>query len=230
MYTLLLRLSGPLQSWGSNSLYDNRGTDYYPTKSGVIGLIAAALGLKRGSSLEKLNSLQFGVRIDCQGEYLRDFQITNMGEKLNSNLSTRVYLSDAIFLVGLASENYELLSKIREAIHNPKYAMFLGRKACPPTLPLDMGIKDSKLYETLYSYPWLVPKWRRNGLFRWNDKLELRIVMEDDGGALKKDAPISFESNYRQYGYRYIKEMPCKVIHKTVAQNETTHDPMKELG
>ena len=56
MYTLLLRLSGPLQSWGSDSLYDNRNTDYYPTKSGVIGLIAAALGLKREDSLEKLNT------------------------------------------------------------------------------------------------------------------------------------------------------------------------------
>ena len=78
MYTLLLRLSGPLQSWGSDSLYDNRGTDYFPTKSGVIGLIAAALGLKRGASLEELNSLQFGVRIDCQGEYIKDFQILNM--------------------------------------------------------------------------------------------------------------------------------------------------------
>ena len=111
MYTLLLRLSGPLQSWGSDSLYDNRGTDYFPAKSGVIGLIAAALGLKRGASLEELNSLQFGVRIDCQGEYIKDFQITDMGEKLNSNLSSRNYLSDATFLVGLASEKYDLLGK-----------------------------------------------------------------------------------------------------------------------
>lgn len=70
MYTLLLRLSGPLQSWGADSLYDNRNTDYYPTKSGVIGLIAAALGLKREDSLEKLNTLKFGVRIDCQGDQL----------------------------------------------------------------------------------------------------------------------------------------------------------------
>lgn len=103
MYTLLLRLSGPLQSWGSDSLYDNRNTDYYPTKSGVIGLIAAALGLKREDSLEKLNTLKFGVRIDCQGEYMKDFQITDMGEKLNKNLSSRAYLSDATFLAGLAS-------------------------------------------------------------------------------------------------------------------------------
>lgn len=230
MYTLLLRLSGPLQSWGSDSLYDNRGTDYFPTKSGVIGLIAAALGLKRGASLEELNSLQFGVRIDCQGEYIKDFQITDMGEKLNSNLSSRNYLSDATFLVGLASEKYDLLGKIKEAIHNPKYAIFLGRKACPPTLPMDMGIIESELYDALCSYSWLIPKWRQNKLFGWKDKLELRIVMESDNGALKKDAPISFESNYRQYGYRSIKDMPCKVIYKAVPQNETLHDPMKELG
>lgn len=68
MFTLLLRLNGPLQSWGSGSLYDNRDTDYYPTKSGVIGLIAAALGIKRGESLKELNSLRFGIRIDYQGE------------------------------------------------------------------------------------------------------------------------------------------------------------------
>ena len=161
MYTLLLRLSGPLQSWGADSLYDNRNTDYYPTKSGVIGLIAAALGLKREDSLEKLNTLKFGVRIDCQGEYMKDFQITDMGEKLNKNLSSRAYLSDATFLAGLASDDYDLLDTIKRAVHNPKYCIFLGRKACPPTLPLDMGISDSDLYTALYSYPWLIPEWRQ---------------------------------------------------------------------
>ena len=227
MYTLLLRLSGPLQSWGSDSLYDNRNTDYYPTKSGVIGLIAAALGLKREDSLEKLNTLKFGVRIDCQGEYMKDFQITDMGEKLNKNLSSRAYLSDATFLAGLASEDYDLLDTIKRAIHNPKYCIFLGRKACPPTLPLDMGISDSDLYTALYSYPWLIPEWRQKALFGWSDKIELRIIMESDNGALKKDVPISFNSNYRQYGYRNIKDMPGKIIYRTT---ETTHDPMKELG
>lgn len=234
MYTLLLRLSGPLQSWGSDSLYDNRDTDYYPTKSGVIGLIAAALGLKRDSSLKELNSLKFGVRIDCQGEYIKDFQITEMitdaGLELNKNLSSRAYLSDATFLVGLASEKYELLSRIKEAVNNPRYAVFLGRKSCPPTLPLDLGIMEAELYDALYSYPWLVPKWRRSRLFGWKDKIELRIVIESEDGALKKDVPISFESNHRQYGYRNIKDMPGRIEHKEVMQNETEHNPMKELG
>ena len=54
LYTLLLRLSAPLQSWGSGSVYDNRETDDMPTKSGVTGILAAALGRKRGESLEDL--------------------------------------------------------------------------------------------------------------------------------------------------------------------------------
>ena len=62
VYTLLLRLSAPLQSWGSESVYDNRETDDMPTKSGVIGMLAAALGRKRSDSLEDLVKLKFGVR------------------------------------------------------------------------------------------------------------------------------------------------------------------------
>lgn len=90
-----------------------------------------------------------------------------------------------------------------------------------------MGISDSDLYTALYSYPWLIPEWRQKALFGWSDKIELRIIMESDNGALKKDVPISFNSNYRQYGYRNIKDMPGKIIYRT---KETAHDPMKELG
>ena len=96
---------------------------------------------------------------------MKDFQITDMGEKLNKNLSSRAYLSDATFLAGLASDDYDLLDTIKRAVHNPKYCIFLGRKACPPTLPLDMGISDSDLYTALYSYPWLIPEWRQKALF-----------------------------------------------------------------
>ena len=230
LYTLLLRLNGPVQSWGSESLYDHRDTDYYPTKSGVLGMVAAALGLKRGTSLEKLNTLQFGVRIDWQGEYLKDFQITDMGKKLNKNLSTRVYLSDATFLVGLSTKDKEFLTEIETALRHPKYAIFLGRKACPPTMPLDMGIREKELYETLYSYPWLLPRWRQDRLLWKKNKTVLRIIMESTDGALKKDVPISFESNDRRYGYRNVKDMSGRVVCKENMLKETEHDPMKELG
>ena len=94
MYTLLLRFAAPLQSWGSGSLFDTRETGSLPSKSGAIGMIAAAMGRKRYEPVDDLAALGFGVRVDRQGERLRDFQTTNMGARLNANLSTRYYQGD----------------------------------------------------------------------------------------------------------------------------------------
>lgn len=219
-----------MQSWGSESMYDNRETDSMPTKSGVIGIIAAALGMKRNENLEELQSLGFGVRIDLQGIKLNDFQITEMGEKLNSNLSNRAYLSDAIFLVGLESANREFLKKIEDALKHPKYSVFLGRRSCPPTQPLVLGIRNSELYPSLLDENWLVPEWRQESLFRYTDNLYLRIIMDSiQGSSVKKDVPLSFSPFKREYGYRYVKEMPGKVVTKESFSVSTEHDPMSEL-
>ncbi|MGN0419919.1 MAG: type I-E CRISPR-associated protein Cas5/CasD [Acetatifactor sp.] len=230
MYTLLLRLNGPFQSWGSDSLYDNRGTDNYPTKSGVIGMLAAAMGRKRGDSLDDLNMLRFGIRIDNPGIKMSDFQITNMGEKLNANLSRRDYLSDATFLVGVSSKDKDYLLGLKDSLEHPKYALYLGRKSCPPSFPIQLGIVESNLHDALISYEWLVPEWRRNNLFLRSDRLRLRIIAEDEEGALKKDVPISFDSNHRQYGYRYLREMQGKMVYRDDCPSSTTHDPLEELG
>ncbi len=230
LYTLLLRLSAPLQSWGSESVYDNRETDYEPTKSGVIGILASALGRKRDDSLEDLAKLEFGVRVDKQGRRLNDFQITQMGGKLNSNLSNRVYLSDAVFLAGLSCEDIGFLKDLEKALMYPKFAVFLGRRSCPPTLPLVLGIRNSDLYQSLLEEEWLVPVWGRNALFRFSDTLELRIVMDDvRGEGMKKDIPVSFSPFRREYRYRYMKEMPGKIVAKGQYSVSTEHDPMLEL-
>lgn len=125
--TLLLRLEGPMQSWGTRSRWDVRDTGLEPTKSGVIGLLGCALGLRRGDShLESLDrDLLFGVRIDRQGVISTDFHTatgyhrTAAGEYKHSDgtaksldkarehgestiVSPRDYLHDASFLVALA--------------------------------------------------------------------------------------------------------------------------------
>ena len=81
MYTLLLRLAAPLQSWGVDSKYDIRRTQREPTKSGVIGLIASAMGRSREDSLEDLASLRFGVRVDQPGRLHRDFHMVKKDKK-----------------------------------------------------------------------------------------------------------------------------------------------------
>lgn len=237
LYTLLLRLNGPLQSWGSDSLYDNRATDYIPTKSGVTGMVAAALGLRREDSkigcsnsfLEELNCLKFGVRVDHQGVYLNDLQITKMGDKLNLNMSHRGYLSDATFLAGFCTEDIRILQKIESAIKYPQFTMFLGRKSCPPTPPIFLKIVDKELYQALLDEEWLLPDWRQKALLRTGQKKSLRIFVEGEKGMLKKDVPLSFVSCKREYGYRYVEEKHGKVITGGRAAAETDHDPMAEL-
>jgi CRISPR system Cascade subunit CasD len=224
MSTLLLRLAAPLQSWGSDSKFDERKTDYAPTKSGVIGMLAAALGRSREDSIEDLTQLEFGVRVDRQGEIISDLQITDM-INYNLNLSHRQYLSDAIFLVGFESENVGFLSSIASALQAPVYPLFLGRRSCPPSIPLVLGIREKGLYQALIDEPWLLPTWQKKRVYR---DVRLRILMDADKKtpAVKRDVPLSYSMEHREYGYRYLTEMPPKVIH---IENEFEHDPMGEL-
>ena len=67
MTTLLLRLEGPMQSWGTQSRFRDRDTGLEPSKSGVIGLLCAALGRLREEPVGDLTGLRFGVRADKPG-------------------------------------------------------------------------------------------------------------------------------------------------------------------
>ena len=112
MATLLLRLAAPLQSWGSDSKFETRKTDREPTKSGVVGLLAAALGLRRDDTegLARLNGLRFAVRADQEGSLLVDFHTAKSRD--TSYVTYRHYLQDAVFLAGLESEDEALLREL----------------------------------------------------------------------------------------------------------------------
>ena len=218
MATLLLRLAAPLQSWGVSSKFEIRETTKEPTKSGVIGLVAAALGRSRDESVEDLSCLKFGVRIDQEGELLRDFQMVH-GEK-NSYVTHRYYLADAIFLVGLESKDILFLKEIKNALQYPAFPLFLGRRSCPPTFPLVLGIEEKPLFDALKEQESLVPQWRskKNNL--------CRIVYDDPEKADKSsrtlDVPVSFSPLHREYGYRLVSE-------QHILMSGKEHDPMREL-
>ena len=228
MSTLLLRLSAPLQSWGAESKFDIRDTAFEPTKSGVIGLLAAALGRKRDADISDLNTLRFGVRTDMPGSLIQDFHMVKKDEK-TSYVTRRYYLSDAIFLVGLESSAKTFLNSLQEALEAPAFPLFLGRRSCPPTMPLCLGIRNKDLPAALRDEPWLVPDWRQ---IQWrrrnkNENPHLRITIDalsaEDRNAIQKDLPITFDPNHRQYGYRgysVLKDAEIEI---------GTHDPMREL-
>jgi CRISPR system Cascade subunit CasD len=170
-YTLMMRLTGPMQSWGVSSRFTIRETLPEPSKSGVIGLLCAALGWHRSAkthpiadkprTLNDLAKLRLGIRVIREGALRRDYQtaqnvlrakvkfrpgkIPSPSDIQQTVLSDRYYLSDAYFLVGLESEDMELLLVLDQALANPYWPLSLGRKAFLPSLPIRFGSTDDPL-------------------------------------------------------------------------------------
>src|SRR5208283_2935738 len=108
MSVLLLRLAGPMQSWGTQSRFSHRDTGLEPSRSGVIGLLCAALGRPRDHSLGDFLPLKMAVRADREGRLMRDYHTAQNVRRADTTktpqdtvLSERFYLADAVFLVGL---------------------------------------------------------------------------------------------------------------------------------
>jgi len=167
-HTLRIRLVGPLQSWGTRSRFDNRDTEEAPSKSGVVGLLASALGRSREESVADLADLRMGVRIDRPGTRMTDYHtalnVVSSEGKLNPGrdtvVSQRDYLADAAFLVGLEGEDPQLLLKLQSALQDPHWPLFLGRKAFPPSLPVAFSAEhdpsamcEASLEEALVATP-----------------------------------------------------------------------------
>lgn len=223
MSTLLLRLAAPMQAWGSDSRFEIRRTGREPTKSGIIGLLAAALGRSRADSVDDLCRLRFGVRVDQEGQLLRDFHTAHQGDK-TAYVTERYYLCDAAFLVGLESEDRVFLQALERALRSPAFPLFLGRRSCSPTMPIALGIREGSLLDELKQEPWLVSPWMQR---QYREKPLLRLMTDIGYGGRKmgmqRDLPITFHISARSYAYREMEE------HVPIAPPDVRHDPMAEL-
>ena len=168
MGALILKLEGPLQSWGVDSRFTERKTQHEPTKSGVVGLMAAALGRRRDEDVSDLASCYMNVRTDVPGEYLRDFQtahkrhfdssrqewIHGTSKKDSLPLSQRYYLQGAVFVVSLEGDG-TLLANVATALDHPAYPLYLGRRSCAPSSRIFMFYEeDAHASNLLGSIPW----------------------------------------------------------------------------
>ncbi len=210
MSVLLLRLSGPMQSWGVQSRFTVRDTGLEPSKSGVVGLLCAALGRRREEPVADLAALAMGVRVDQEGVMARDYHTAGKGgilkasgqvERKNLVVSNRYYLSDARFLVGLEGDDLDLLAQLHAALRDPVWTLYLGRKAFVPGEPV--WLKDGLLPETdlraaLDTYPWLGCDSRKR-------LDQVRLVLEDpeNGAEIRPDQPLSFAE--RRFAPRRVR-------------------------
>lgn len=210
MAVLLLRLCGPMQSWGTQSRFSNRDTELEPSKSGVIGLLCAALGRPREAPVDDLAELKMGIRVDREGTVMCDYHTASRvamagGGIKDCELSQRFYLADACFLGALCGRA-DLLEEVDKALRRPVWPLFLGRKAFVPSLPvwLSTGLRpeEDDLEKALSHWPYMCstadPE-RLPGKLRMELETEFGI-----GERVKQDQPESFAIGHRRFGLRYV--------------------------
>ncbi len=205
MSTLLLTLEGPMQSWGTRSRFGVRDTGRAPSKSGVVGLIAAALGRGRDAPLDDLVAFRMGVRLDRPGSREVDFQTAldvakASGASPDTTMSWRHYLADASFTVGLEGET-ALLNMFVAALRAPVWALYLGRRGYVPSgpiLPAEEAVLDLDLLSALrLRWPTRAP-----------ERLEALVeCAPDEDGDVVDDLPLNFSIGSRAYAPRRVRSV-----------------------
>lgn len=222
--TLFLRLEGPMQSWGERARWSVRDTAPEPTKSGVVGLLACALGINEDNALRALSRrLRMGVRCDQPGSMLVDYHtvvggVMSAEGKVKKNATTketetvvswRSYLCDASFLVAVQADS-SIIEQLTFAIQSPRWPIFLGRKSCPPSIPPFIGVSDFvALPEALEAVP--IESAKVAPSKRAADTIKVRAVLEclPTEGVLRRDE-IDMLSR-RIYSPRYTREVYVNV-------------------
>ena len=214
---LLLRLEGPLQSWGMRARWDVRDSEAEPTKSGVMGLLGCALGYPVGdAALEKEldRQLCLGVRVERPGDRLVDYHtVTGLLPTAEGKhkgkpgdpttiISPRTYLQDAAFLATIAGPP-NLLERCRDALTDPRWPVYLGRKCCPPSRPIldELADRYADMDDCLQHHPWSCQTME---LQNRRPTTPLRCVVEDpEGQARRCDAVRANPA--RMYGFRNVR-------------------------
>ena len=221
---LVLRLDGPMQAWGTHTFEDFRPSNLFPTRSGLLGLLGACLGIDRRdhARLEQLDaSVEFTVRADRavlrphnekltpkSAVKLPDFHTVLAARKVdgsankNAVMSRREYLFDAAFTVAIGAKPAApvTLDAIAEALRCPCYTPVLGRRSCPITRPL----LDGAPVEASDAKAALASALPVGGLIYAEGNLESKQPLRI------RDVPMRGRS--RQFGTRQVyvlKERPC---------------------
>ncbi|QBI51841.1 CRISPR system Cascade subunit CasD [Streptomonospora litoralis] len=231
----MLQLAGPLQAWGSAARFARRTTENAPTKSGVIGLLAAAQGRDRTEDLSDLTALDFGVRIDQPGTRVRDYQTAHhLDTDRSMPVSERFYLADAVFVAAVAGDD-ALIDRLHDAVRAPVYLPYLGRRSCPPARPIDLGVRAAAgLEDALLAEEWHAAAWYQRKR-RTEPTASLTTLVDaapgDARADSRRDMPLSFDPLHRRYALRGVRIHTVEVANPWARRPAAPdHDPTSLLG
>lgn len=234
MKTVLLKLSGPMQSWGTSSHFVTRNTEYYPSKSAIIGIIAASFGYRRDEDekINKLNDLDFAVRIDQVGVLRKDFHIASNYIDIWNNtdpyLTYRYYLEDSVFIVALSSEDEKWMDEIIYALKHPYFQQFMGRRSCP--VPANFVLQENELgaIDALKNLEWQASKkYQRRNKEYIADIYADKELLDDEPYSTRNDRVVSFSQKERKFSPRFESRTSIKFSYKEDAKEEKV-DSLKQ--
>lgn len=237
MKTIILKFSGPLQSWGIGSYFETRDTARYPTKSAAIGLIGGALGYRRDETekIQRLNELSFGVRIEQRGTLLKDYHIARSENQ--TYVTNRYYLQDAVFLAMLSHEDSSWIETVAKALVSPVFPPYMGRRSVPVDSEFFQGIVEDDLLSTIKSYHWQASEWYKNRLLQekkadWimlDAYVDVGLLDDSSPSMFQRDRVESFDLMNRNHGFRPAKSMQIKIQIAEMSK-DTEHDAFQGIG
>ena len=199
---LVFRLYGPLASWGEIAVGESRHSAVYPSKSALLGILGAAVGVRRDDDTAQqalFRGYRFGIMLISAGTPLRDYhtvqapgQLRNVRyrsrrheladkSRLGTLLSAREYRCDSISVVAveaLTGAQWSLVD-LKEALRHPHFPLYLGRKSCPPALPLMPQLLSSETLQIALenaTQPSLLALLNQNPEQAWPSVADSRIL------------------------------------------------------
>ncbi|WP_284850112.1 type I-E CRISPR-associated protein Cas5/CasD [Corynebacterium rhinophilum] len=230
--SLLLLLKGPMQSWGTESRYATRATSSLPSKSGVLGMLAAAEGRRRDEDMADLAGLKFAVRVDQSGSLLRDYQTAQNWQKdpqASAKLITRYFLSDAAFVAAIESEDREQLENFAENLNRPVFPLYLGRRSCPAPPNVVLGVVEKPAVTALQEHD----TWHATKEYMKSSGGEVplpiyRDSLPGESGVACQDVPKSFDPQHRKYSWRTVVQKEFANVENPLDSDERRPDSFLE--
>jgi CRISPR system Cascade subunit CasD len=215
----VFRLYGPMASWGEIAVGEIRDTAVRPTRSALIGLLGAALGIRRDdeeSCRGMVEAYRFAVRTNGSLTPIRDFHTWQRpkqkrglrwetrkeeleAETIDTGLSRRGYLCDAVWTVCMWTVTDDppcSLEEIRQAVRTPRFVLYLGRKSCPPGLPVSVEIVTAETVKDAFDRfdegskdPMIKDLLKGAPLYFWDD--DPNIGMEALEKYTRRDVPLN---------------------------------------
>jgi len=215
-------------SWGDIAVGFERRSFPHPSKSAILGMVAAALGIRRDEEAEHqrlAEQIVFGVKLISPGIVIRDFHTVQVPEgdrkvrfstrrdemffnqeKIGTVLSRREYLCDSFAVVAIRFKDTSIvftLEDVKSALEKPKYHLYLGRKSCPPAIPLlpiIADVKDMKTALDMISFP------EMSSLSLTEDKERQRMYFnKNDMRTFAKGHVIYYWEDKSEAGLEYLQ-------------------------